>query len=168
MPFEFEKHAGSLNKHPSQYIHFENGKTFREVLNECKRAPLDMLESTLHSALSLPSVKEDATSLSKKKEVGTSQNCKGEGITCILMTMRLCLLASETCNCDCTFLAMFTSVTFVIFTESIRSRVEESKLVSNKYPVSDRSQESPVSGTDDSPASSAVSARYVLFKSNLS
>lgn len=67
------------------YIHFENGKTFRDVLNECKRAPLDMLESTLKSALGLSSV----------KEVATFQNRKGEGIICILVPMRLCVLASE-------------------------------------------------------------------------
>ncbi|RWR93833.1 zinc finger protein [Cinnamomum micranthum f. kanehirae] len=109
LPFEFEKHADSLNKHPSMYIHFENGKTFRDVLNECKRAPLDMLESTLKSALGLSSV----------KELATFQNRK----------------------------------------ESIQSRVEESELVCNKCPESGQSRESSVSGTDESPASSAVSAR---------
>ncbi|XXG79521.1 hypothetical protein AAC387_Pa09g0570 [Persea americana] len=64
--FEFMQHAGSSSKSAAKYIRFENGKNFCEILNACKRAPLDILESTIKSAICLSSLKEDSA----------RQNCK--------------------------------------------------------------------------------------------
>uniref|UniRef100_A0A5B6ZWC6 PHD-type domain-containing protein n=1 Tax=Davidia involucrata TaxID=16924 RepID=A0A5B6ZWC6_DAVIN len=50
-PNQFELHAGSANKRPPEYIYLENGNTFRDVLNACKDAPMDMLEVTIQSAI---------------------------------------------------------------------------------------------------------------------
>lgn len=113
------QHAGSSSKSAAKYIRFENGKNFCEILNACKRAPLDILESTIKSAICLSSLKEDSA----------RQNCKGEEFNCPWMLMRLnalmlvCYLlvklkASEsahTCNCDCSFLAMLTCVVMFYF-----------------------------------------------------
>lgn len=48
--YNFEMHAGSTKKHPSDYIFLENGKSLRDVLKACTSAPLDMLESAIQNA----------------------------------------------------------------------------------------------------------------------
>ncbi|XP_058076838.1 uncharacterized protein LOC131225332 isoform X2 [Magnolia sinica] len=65
---QFEQHAGSLRKHPSPHIYFENGKTIRDVLNACKTVPLDMLEVTIQSTARTPPV--------AVKEATTCQKCE--------------------------------------------------------------------------------------------
>ncbi|PIA54925.1 hypothetical protein AQUCO_00901080v1 [Aquilegia coerulea] len=51
-PYQFEKHAQSNNKHPSDNIYLENGKNLHEVLNACKNAPLETLEHIIKAAIS--------------------------------------------------------------------------------------------------------------------
>ncbi|KAK9158709.1 hypothetical protein Scep_005283 [Stephania cephalantha] len=65
-PFQFEKHAGSANKHPAEYIYLDNGNSLRDVLNACKDAPLDSLEAAIERAIS-PSAVRNST---------ICQNCK--------------------------------------------------------------------------------------------
>ncbi|CAA6662599.1 unnamed protein product [Spirodela intermedia] len=50
--YNFELHAGSKKKHPSDFICLENGNTIHDVLRACSSAPLDMLESTIQNAIS--------------------------------------------------------------------------------------------------------------------
>ncbi|XP_078427656.1 uncharacterized protein LOC144700125 [Wolffia australiana] len=50
--YNFELHAGSTKKHPSDYIYLENGSTMRDVLRACVEAPLETLELTIRSAIS--------------------------------------------------------------------------------------------------------------------
>ncbi|ONK63751.1 uncharacterized protein A4U43_C07F18560 [Asparagus officinalis] len=49
--YNFEVHAGSTKKHPSDYIFLENGKSLRDVLRACTSAPLDMLESAIQNVV---------------------------------------------------------------------------------------------------------------------
>ncbi|KAF8396498.1 hypothetical protein HHK36_018121 [Tetracentron sinense] len=65
-PFQFEHHAGSLNKHPAKYMYLENGNSLRVVLNACKDTPLDTLEATIQSAIGSSPVKN-----------AICQDCKG-------------------------------------------------------------------------------------------
>ncbi|KAK9124069.1 hypothetical protein Sjap_013671 [Stephania japonica] len=65
-PFQFEKHAGSANKHPAEYIYLDNGNSLRDVLNACKDAPLDSLEAAIERTIS-PSAVRNPT---------ICQNCK--------------------------------------------------------------------------------------------
>ncbi|MQL94828.1 hypothetical protein Taro_027494, partial [Colocasia esculenta] len=51
--YNFELHAGSKKKHPSDFIYLENGNTIHDVLRACSNAPLDMLESTIQNAISI-------------------------------------------------------------------------------------------------------------------
>ncbi|XVF05290.1 hypothetical protein REPUB_Repub05bG0159200 [Reevesia pubescens] len=46
-PTLYEIHAGSLNKHPAEYIYLENGHTLRDIMNACKENSLTMLENAL-------------------------------------------------------------------------------------------------------------------------
>ncbi|XP_026415120.1 uncharacterized protein LOC113310615 isoform X1 [Papaver somniferum] len=56
-PMEFERHAGSGNKRAADYIYLENGNNLRYVMNACRNAPLDTLQSTIKNAVcSSPSV----------------------------------------------------------------------------------------------------------------
>ncbi|XP_078439998.1 uncharacterized protein LOC144710182 [Wolffia australiana] len=50
--YNFELHAGSKKKHPSDFICLENGNTIHDILRACSSAPLDMLESTIQNAIS--------------------------------------------------------------------------------------------------------------------
>ncbi|XP_020588807.1 uncharacterized protein LOC110030435 [Phalaenopsis equestris] len=49
--YQFEVHAGSTKKHPSDFIFLENGKSLRDVLKSCIGAPLDMLEVVIQNAI---------------------------------------------------------------------------------------------------------------------
>ncbi|KAI3989607.1 hypothetical protein MKX01_036216, partial [Papaver californicum] len=67
-PMEFERHAGSGNKRAADYIYLENGNNLRYVINACRNAPLDTLESTIQNAVcSSPSVNKTTI----------CSNCKG-------------------------------------------------------------------------------------------
>ncbi|KAK6912396.1 Tify domain binding domain, partial [Dillenia turbinata] len=50
-PAKFELHACNSYKRPCQYIEFENGKNFHDILTECKNNPLETLEATIKNAL---------------------------------------------------------------------------------------------------------------------
>ncbi|KAM7496833.1 hypothetical protein LguiA_021247 [Lonicera macranthoides] len=50
-PNQFELHAGSANKRPSDYIYLENGSTLRDVLNACKDAREDNLAERIEKAI---------------------------------------------------------------------------------------------------------------------
>ncbi|PKA46630.1 chromodomain-helicase-DNA-binding protein 4 [Apostasia shenzhenica] len=56
--YQFEIHAGSTKKHPSDFIILENGKSLREVLKSCTGAPLDMLETAIQNAIGPPPPKK--------------------------------------------------------------------------------------------------------------
>ncbi|XP_077220691.1 uncharacterized protein LOC143854550 [Tasmannia lanceolata] len=63
----FELHAGGSNKHAPECFYLENGNTILDVLDACIKAPLDMLEVTIQSAIgSLPG-----------KKASICQSCKG-------------------------------------------------------------------------------------------
>ncbi|CAH9138178.1 unnamed protein product [Cuscuta epithymum] len=49
-PNQFEIHAGSANKRPSEYIYLDNGKTLRDVLVACKDAPAHAAEFVIRNA----------------------------------------------------------------------------------------------------------------------
>ncbi|XP_073261524.1 uncharacterized protein [Populus alba] len=51
-PSQFEIHAIKQYRRAAQYICFENGKSLLDVLNACRAAPLDSLETTIQSAIS--------------------------------------------------------------------------------------------------------------------
>ncbi|KAF9599022.1 hypothetical protein IFM89_033367 [Coptis chinensis] len=51
-PCQFERHAGSSNKHAPENIYMDNGNNLRHVLTACLGAPLDTLEATIKSAIS--------------------------------------------------------------------------------------------------------------------
>ncbi|KAG6735791.1 hypothetical protein POTOM_061543 [Populus tomentosa] len=51
-PSQFEIHAIKQYRRAAQYICFENGKSLLDVLNACRTAPLDSLETTIQSAIS--------------------------------------------------------------------------------------------------------------------
>ncbi|KAG6735415.1 hypothetical protein POTOM_061979 [Populus tomentosa] len=51
-PSQFEIHAIKQYRRAAQYICFENGKSLLDVLNTCRAAPLDSLETTIQSAIS--------------------------------------------------------------------------------------------------------------------
>ncbi|KAB5552341.1 hypothetical protein DKX38_009652 [Salix brachista] len=51
-PSQFEIHAIKQYRRAAQYICFENGKSLLDVLNACRTAPLDSLETTILSAIS--------------------------------------------------------------------------------------------------------------------
>ncbi|KAL0460297.1 UNVERIFIED_CONTAM: hypothetical protein Slati_0656900 [Sesamum latifolium] len=41
--YEFERHAGCKTSHPNNHIHFENGKTIHQIVQELKTTPQSML-----------------------------------------------------------------------------------------------------------------------------
>ncbi|XP_073146220.1 uncharacterized protein [Henckelia pumila] len=41
--YEFERHAGCKTNHPNNHVHFENGKTIYQIVQELKSAPSSML-----------------------------------------------------------------------------------------------------------------------------
>ncbi|XP_042489983.1 uncharacterized protein LOC122069958 [Macadamia integrifolia] len=87
-PIQFEIHAGSLNKRPSDYIYLENGNNLRDVMNACKDAPLDTLEATIQRAIGSSPMK-DATVC--QKEATLCQNCKRPfTASCTRRSMLLC------------------------------------------------------------------------------
>ncbi|MQL77471.1 hypothetical protein Taro_009897 [Colocasia esculenta] len=49
--YNFEVHAGSAKKHPSDHIYLENGRSLHDVIRACTSAPLDMLESAIQNAI---------------------------------------------------------------------------------------------------------------------
>ncbi|KAG0474619.1 hypothetical protein HPP92_014305 [Vanilla planifolia] len=49
--YQFEIHAGSTKKHPSDFIFLQNGKSLRDVLRSCNGASLDMLEAAIQNAI---------------------------------------------------------------------------------------------------------------------
>ncbi|KAJ6871143.1 hypothetical protein NC652_036724 [Populus alba x Populus x berolinensis] len=51
-PSQFEIHAIKQYRRAAQYICFENGKNLLDVLNACRAAPLDSLETTIQSVIS--------------------------------------------------------------------------------------------------------------------
>ncbi|KAJ6842950.1 uncharacterized protein M6B38_299395 [Iris pallida] len=64
--YNFELHAHSTKKHPSDYIYLENGKSLRNILTECRSAPLEMLEAAIQNAIGpLP-----------QRKPSVCQNCK--------------------------------------------------------------------------------------------
>ncbi|GLT41760.1 hypothetical protein SLA2020_158030 [Shorea laevis] len=80
LPTVYELHAGSLNKRPAEYIHLENGKTLRDVMNVWKENSLTTFEDALRIAIG-PSMKKSNYCL----------NCRGSlaGAAC-RKTMVLC------------------------------------------------------------------------------
>ncbi|KAK8946057.1 hypothetical protein KSP40_PGU017472 [Platanthera guangdongensis] len=66
--YQFEIHAGSTKKHPSDFIFLENGKSLRDVLKSCTSAPLDMLEAAIRNAVG-PTPPKKAYVCQKCKEV---------------------------------------------------------------------------------------------------
>ncbi|KAG1359631.1 putative increased DNA methylation 1 [Cocos nucifera] len=65
--YQFELHAGSTKKHPSDFIFLENGNSLRDVLKACTSAPLDMLEAAIQNAIGQAPSKEQIA----------CQKCKG-------------------------------------------------------------------------------------------
>ncbi|XP_072967202.1 uncharacterized protein [Typha angustifolia] len=49
--YNFELHAGSTKKHPSDYIYLDNGNSLRDVLITCTDTSLDMLEAAIQNAI---------------------------------------------------------------------------------------------------------------------
>ncbi|KAK6927764.1 Tify domain binding domain [Dillenia turbinata] len=66
-PAKFELHACNSYKRPCQYIELENGKSFHDILTECKNNPLETLEATIKNALGLLPGRNDII----------CQSCKG-------------------------------------------------------------------------------------------
>ncbi|OAY81113.1 uncharacterized protein LOC109726993 isoform X1 [Ananas comosus] len=50
-PYNFELHAGSTKKHPSDYIILENGNSMRDVLKACANVSLATLEDAIQNAI---------------------------------------------------------------------------------------------------------------------
>lgn len=50
--YNFEVHAGSTKKHPSDFIFLENGNTLRDVLRACSGARINDLEVALKNEVS--------------------------------------------------------------------------------------------------------------------
>lgn len=50
--YNFEVHAGSTKKHPSDFIFLENGNTLRDVLRVCSSARINDLEAALKNEVS--------------------------------------------------------------------------------------------------------------------
>lgn len=59
-PNQFELHAGSSNKRPTDYIYLENGKSFRDVLSACNNAKLKYLKVMILNAISSSNEKKSA------------------------------------------------------------------------------------------------------------
>ncbi|KAF5186145.1 Increased dna methylation [Thalictrum thalictroides] len=74
--YVFEKHAGSNNKHPSDNIYLENGKTLHEVLNSCKNASLETLEEVVKSAISSFSKAQCSFCMNCKEPLAVSRATK--------------------------------------------------------------------------------------------
>ncbi|WOL13292.1 hypothetical protein Cni_G22061 [Canna indica] len=49
--YVFEQHAGSTKKHPADFIFLENGYSLHDVVNVCRGAPIDTLESAIQGAI---------------------------------------------------------------------------------------------------------------------
>ncbi|KAL5981820.1 hypothetical protein ACLOJK_015886 [Asimina triloba] len=65
---QFERHAGSRNRYAEQ-IYLENGNNLRHVLDACRSAPLNMLETIIQSAIGTSEAKK-ATICVKCKDRG--------------------------------------------------------------------------------------------------
>ncbi|XP_008779219.1 uncharacterized protein LOC103698933 isoform X1 [Phoenix dactylifera] len=74
--YQFELHAGSTKKHPSDFIFLENGKSLRDVLKACISAPLDMLEAAIQNAIGQAPPKEQITCQKCKELFHTSRTGK--------------------------------------------------------------------------------------------
>ncbi|MCL7034531.1 hypothetical protein MKW94_021000, partial [Papaver nudicaule] len=76
-PMEFERHAGSGNKRAADYIYLDNGNNLRDVMNACRDAPLDTLESTIQNAVcSSPSVNKTTICIDCKGHLHPSRIMK--------------------------------------------------------------------------------------------
>ncbi|XP_010940549.1 uncharacterized protein [Elaeis guineensis] len=74
--YQFELHAGSTKKHPSDFIFLENGNSLRAVLKACTSAPLDMLEAAIQNAIGQAPPKEQITCQKCKELFHTSRTGK--------------------------------------------------------------------------------------------
>ncbi|XP_057984255.1 uncharacterized protein LOC131168662 [Malania oleifera] len=80
-PAQFERHACKVYRRAAQYICFENGKSFLQVLKACKNCPLDTLEATIQNAIGSLPVKESTI----------CQSCKGSlPASCAAKSRLLC------------------------------------------------------------------------------
>ncbi|XP_057955697.1 uncharacterized protein LOC131149343 [Malania oleifera] len=92
-PNQFELHAGSSNKRPPEYIYLENGSTLRDVMNACKDASLDALETSIKNAIGCSSVLKSVVCL----------NCRGSIPKAVVgNTMLLCDSCLELKECQAT------------------------------------------------------------------
>eukprot|EP00850_Spirogloea_muscicola_P010718 SM000064S19740 [mRNA] locus=s64:270911:277448:+ [translate_table: standard] len=71
----FENHAGSNARHPSEYIHLENGRCFRDVIEAAAQAKGDRAQALANmrgvvAGLSIPAMRDSAAS---------RQTCGGDG-----------------------------------------------------------------------------------------
>ncbi|XP_073102558.1 uncharacterized protein [Elaeis guineensis] len=74
--YQFELHAGSTKKHPSDFIILENGNSLRDVLKACTSAPLDMLEAAIQNAIGQAPPKKPVTCQKCKESFLTSLSGK--------------------------------------------------------------------------------------------
>ncbi|KAG1361365.1 putative increased DNA methylation 1 [Cocos nucifera] len=74
--YQFELHAGSTKKHPSDFIFLENGNSLRDVIKACTSAPLDMLEAAIQNAIGQAPPKKPFTCQKCKESFLTSLSGK--------------------------------------------------------------------------------------------
>ncbi|KAJ0966639.1 hypothetical protein J5N97_023556 [Dioscorea zingiberensis] len=74
--YQFELHAGSTKKHPSDFIFLENGKCIHDVLKECSNCPLDMLETVIQKAIRPVTPKDSLTCRKCKGSFQSSRHVK--------------------------------------------------------------------------------------------
>ncbi|KAJ8551934.1 hypothetical protein K7X08_028377 [Anisodus acutangulus] len=86
-PNQFELHANSANKRPSEYIFLENRKTLRDVLSMCKDAPCDELEAVIKNAIGSADTKLFASACMTAKEFkSTPAQTSEAGSSCFRST----------------------------------------------------------------------------------